>query len=157
MDTENIATTDGAAVDLGNPNGTLKSNGQYERYLVLSEEERSKGFVRPLRQTYVHVGIAPTYETRPLTPEELEEHGKYEYVLYEEYPKNSDSCLVGRFWTQRQLDSVNCGAVTGMSKDIAETYARNPNFYGNTFCIGCGKHFPVEEFVWEGTEERVGS
>lgn len=28
--------------------------GQAEAYLVLSEEERVKGFVRPVRRTYVH-------------------------------------------------------------------------------------------------------
>lgn len=30
---------------------------QHDAYLVLSEEERAKGFVRPLRRKYVHVGI----------------------------------------------------------------------------------------------------
>lgn len=29
-------------------------NGQQEAYLVLSPEERAKGFVRPLRTAYVH-------------------------------------------------------------------------------------------------------
>lgn len=28
---------------------------QAEKYLILSEEERSKGFVRPLRRAYLHV------------------------------------------------------------------------------------------------------
>lgn len=31
-----------------------KGEGQHEVYLVLSEEERAKGFVRPLRRSYVH-------------------------------------------------------------------------------------------------------
>lgn len=79
---------------------------QAEVYLVLSDEERAKGFVRPLRRTYVH-------ET--------------------------------------------CGTVTRMSNEIAETYARRPNFYGATYCTGCRKHLPVKEFFWEGTTERVGS
>ena len=30
------------------------SNGQQETYLVLSEEERAKGFLRPVRRAYVH-------------------------------------------------------------------------------------------------------
>ena|SRR5690349_2949183 len=48
---------------------------QAEAYLVLSEEERAKGFVRPLRRSYQHdtcgavttmsVGIAETYARRP--------------------------------------------------------------------------------------------
>lgn len=34
----------------------IKPNGQQETYLVLSEEERAKGFVRPYRDSYRHVG-----------------------------------------------------------------------------------------------------
>jgi hypothetical protein len=32
----------------------LKPNGQQKDYVVLSEEERKKGFVRPVRHSYVH-------------------------------------------------------------------------------------------------------
>jgi hypothetical protein len=35
--------------------------------------------------------------------------------------------------------------------------ARQPSFYGATFCAHCGKHLPVDEFVWEGTNEQLGS
>lgn len=49
-----------------------------------------------------------------------------------------------------------CGVATTMNRDIAETYARAPEFYGATYCVGCHKHLPVGEFVWEdGT--TVGS
>jgi len=50
-----------------------------------------------------------------------------------------------------------CGADTRMSRDIAETFARNPRFYGSAFCIRCRKHFPLDQFVWLGTTEAVGS
>lgn len=50
-----------------------------------------------------------------------------------------------------------CGGLTRMAKSIAETYARNPKFYSGTFCVSCGKHFPLHEFVWDGTSEIVGS
>jgi len=33
----------------------LKANGQQEGYVVLAEEERAKGFVRPVRRTYTHL------------------------------------------------------------------------------------------------------
>lgn len=33
----------------------LKENGQQKGYVVLSEEERAKGFVRPVRQEYMHL------------------------------------------------------------------------------------------------------
>lgn len=79
---------------------------QAAAYLVLSEEERSRGFVRPVRRSYVH---------------------------------DAD------------------GAVTTMSLALAETYARRPDFYGATYCVGCLRHAPVAEFRWEGTDERVGS
>lgn len=40
----------------------LKANGQQKGYVVLAEEERAKGFVRPVRRTYVHekCGVATT-------------------------------------------------------------------------------------------------
>jgi hypothetical protein len=54
-----------------------------------------------------------------------------------------------------------CGALTTMSQVIAETYARDPGFYGATYCVGCNKHLPVGangEFVWDdGSDELVGT
>lgn len=79
---------------------------QAEAYLVLSEEERGKGFVRPVRQSYLH---------------------------------------------------LTCGSVTTMSQDLAETYAREPGFYGATYCVSCSRHAPVAEFCWDGTDQAVGS
>ena len=32
----------------------IKDNGQQESYLVLSQEETDKGYVRPLRNAYIH-------------------------------------------------------------------------------------------------------
>ena len=39
-------------------------------YLVLSEEERAKGFVRPVRRSYIHIGEQPDHPLRVLTDEE---------------------------------------------------------------------------------------
>lgn len=53
---------------------------------------------------------------------------------------------------------LRCGKDTSMSRDIAETMARNPKFYnGTTFCVACRGYFPFEEFVWKGSAEKVGS
>ena len=84
---------------------------QNELYLVLSEEERSKGFVRPLRFTYYH---------------------------------------------------EKCNGITSMGIAIAETYAREPRFYSDTYCSVCNRHRPLSEFVWVDisgkiTPEVVGS
>lgn len=84
----------------------VEPTGQAEVYLVLSDEERSKGFVRPVRRSYRH---------------------------------------------------ATCGAVTTMGLAIAETYARDPKFYGATYCCVCQKHLPLSEFTWDGTTEVVGS
>ena len=77
------------------------ADGQYADHWVLSDEERAKGFIRPVRATYIH---------------------------------------------------QTCGMATKMGSKIAETYARQPSFYGSTFCVGCRSYFPVGaagEFVWE--------
>lgn len=143
------------AVRDGRDHKELKPNGQQLAYVVLTEEERAKGFVRPLRRSYKHVGIQPMHSTRPLTSDEATRYAAFGYVSFEAYPDSEDP-VSGRFWTQAHLDS-GCGTVTTMSREIAETYASNPKFYGGTFCAGCGKHLPLEEFVWDGTTETVGS
>jgi hypothetical protein len=136
-------------------------DGMQETYLVLSEADRAMGFVRPLRRTYVHVGApAPKYPLFDLTDEQRERYAGAGYEKYEAFPLDEDPRL-GRFWTQAQLDKVGkgCGAATTMAQPIAETYARQPSFYGGTFCVGCGAHFPVGErgeFVWDDGE-RVGT
>lgn len=79
---------------------------QHDAYLVLSDAERARGFIRPVRRKYVH---------------------------------------------------TVCGVVTTMSQAIAETYATEPGFYGSTYCVGCARHLPVDQFVWDGTTELVGS
>lgn len=163
---ENRTTTSGKPPEPGLENSGAPGpinplTGQHTSYWILTEEERAKGFVRPVRDRYQHVGLpAPRYPLRDLTAEELERYPTQGYIKYEDYPE-SESPLVGRFWTQAQLDKVDkgCGWVTTMGSAIAETYARNPRFYGSTFCSGCREHFPVGpfgEFTWlDG--ERVGT
>lgn len=97
--------------------GQKNETGQHEIYLVLSEEERAKGFVRPYRDSYIHIGT-----------------------------KGSDGRYTG-----------GCGVETRMGRALSETYARDPKFYGATFCVGCDRHLPVGEFVWKGTNDIVGS
>ena len=87
----------------------LKPNGQQKGYVVLSQAERAKGFVRPVRHSYIH---------------------------------------------------EKCGTLTRMGQALAETYARDPEFYSGTFCCRFQGHFPVGpegEFTWDGTNEKVGS
>lgn len=69
-------------------------------YLVLSDAERARGFVRPVRMSYWH---------------------------------------------------NTCGKITSMSAPIAETYARDPGYYGATYCAHCCMHRRVGaegEFWW---------
>ena len=154
--------------------GQKNETGQHEIYLVLSEEERAKGFVRPVRNSYVHVGKKQRgIEIHCMLTEKEKEK------FYEKYPedkskryvavltvmkKEDGSFLGGTYVTQKELDAWKtgkliggCGTTTTMGAALSETYARNPKFYGATYCCGCNKHLPVEEFVWKGTNERVGS
>lgn len=50
-----------------------------------------------------------------------------------------------------------CGSITRMGQALSETYARDPTFYGSTFCVECNKHLPVNEFVWTVDGTQVGS
>jgi hypothetical protein len=51
-ETPRTTLTDGTQVYPEHRN--LKLNGQQQDYVVLAEEERAKGFVRPVRHSYVH-------------------------------------------------------------------------------------------------------
>jgi hypothetical protein len=89
----------------------IRPDGQQESYLALSEEERAKGYVLPVRREYRH---------------------------------------------------ALCGGKTTMPVACAETYARDPKFYGGTFCCACGKHFPLIErsepqFHWWPDGDPVGA
>lgn len=102
----------GTTIDQNDPDlKNIRSDGMQEKYLVLSDEERSKGFIRPVRNSYKHLA---------------------------------------------------CGTVTRMGQALSETYARQPDFYTGTFCVNCGKHFPLIEnnspaFLWESDGLAVGS
>jgi hypothetical protein len=153
-------TTDPTDPRLGHGVDTERT-AQHDVYMVLSDDERARGFVRPVRRSYVHVGRpGPKFHLVDLTAEQAERYADCNYVKYEPYPESERPSL-GRYWTQAQLDAVDqgCGASTRMAQPIAETYARSPGYYGATYCVSCGKHLPVGadgEFVWDdGT--RVGT
>lgn len=152
------ATTSGKPperLDGGTPTERKRSDGQYADYWVLPEEERAKGYVRPYRDSYQHVGVRPEFPLRDLTEDELERYAQFNYAKFEEYPV-SKLPLVGKYWTEKQLKS-GCKTVTVMGRALSETYAVDPSYYGSTFCSGCGAHFPVAEFVWTKDGEVVGS
>ena len=136
-----------------------KDNGQQSCYLILSDEERAKGFVRPIRKSYKHVGKqVDISKMRELTKEENEINKQFNYIGF--IPEeNKNSPIIGRFIKESDLKK-GCGIITTMGLELAETYARDPKFYGATFCCGCKTHLPVGkdgEFVWEGTNEKVGT
>lgn len=134
-----------------------------DTYLVLSRAERAKGFVRPLRRSYTHRGpVGPKYPLRELTPDERARWSydgpAYEGAKFEDYTE-AEAPLVGRVWTAADLAAVDngCQSSTRMGLELCETYARDPNFYGATYCCGCRKHLPVAEFTWDEDGSRVGS
>jgi hypothetical protein len=146
----------GITTDRNDPGlSEIEPSGMQKTYLVLSDEERAKGFIRPVRRTYKHVGVRPKHPLRELTQDEQERLAQFGYVKFEQYPE-SESPTTGRFWTEAQLAS-GCGAVTTMGQALAETWARDVGFYGATYCVGCRTHLPVAEFVWEPDGSVLGS
>lgn len=105
VDRTKLCTTDGRPVAEARASQTSET-GQHPSYIVLCDEERAKGFVRPYRDRYKH---------------------------------------------------TTCGGVTTMGRSLSETYARDPGFYGVTFCCQCNRHLPVSEFVWTADGQQVGS
>lgn len=133
---------------------------QHEVYLVLSKEERTKGFIRPLRLSYVHVGRSICGDTSVVLEKEppggkvfaCSELPGHEGEHTSWMPITIEEALRGRVG--------GCGSVTTMGIELAETYARQPDFYGATYCATCMMHRPVGaygEFVWDGTNEKVGT
>lgn len=54
-------------------------------------------------------------------------------------------------WKYRHIGPNGCGEVTIIGRPIAETYQKDPSFYGATYCVHCSKHRPVGdngEFIW---------
>jgi hypothetical protein len=141
---------------------------QCDVYLVLSEEERAKGFVCPVRTSYVHVGRKDSNRYkgihRILTEAEQLEYPDKKYVAVMTVLENEDGSFKGGpYVTKEELDAWRygeyiggCGTITTMGIALSETYARNPKFYGATYCTGCQKHLPVGEFIWYGTNIKVG-
>jgi hypothetical protein len=143
---------------------------QNKTYLVLSDEELAKGLVRPIRDSYVHKGrfykkTVPMLEEHNEFLESIEREKGVKYVAIAEIEGSDGKYIGGRYITQEELNQHiktggyigGCGVLTRMNMKIAETYARDPNFYGSTYCMGCQKHLPVGEFVWDGTNDIVGS
>lgn len=58
---------------------------------------------------------------------------------------------------RRSYKHQTCGATTTMGLTLCETYARNPKFYGSTYCATCQMHKPVGEFNWTEDGAVVGS
>ena len=111
VDRSQRTLTDGSPVT--DDHREIGPDGLQKGYVVLSENERKRGFIRPFRDAYRH---------------------------------------------------LRCGKITTMSRPLAETYARDPEFYSGTFCSTCQTHFPVGadgEFTWyemDGTEgPKVGT
>lgn len=57
VDRSAVALTDGSPVT--DDHRELRADGQQKGYVVLTAEERAKGFVRPVRRDYVHSAASP--------------------------------------------------------------------------------------------------
>lgn len=161
-DPERYTTTDGSkpTSDGSTPTEEYLADGQAKAHWILTKEERAKGFIRPVRTTYKHVGVRPTHKVYELSDEDKAKFAQEGYTHYEDMHNDDSTNIVGRYWSTEKLNS-GCGGITHMPLSIAETYAREPRFYGQTFCTRCRGYHDVEEFVWvdggQETDERLGS
>lgn len=152
----------------GKPVADVRANqknetGQHDGYIVLCPDERAKGFVRPYRDAYKHVGhlIARCQITQT-----GEDHERPRQCIrrtgHEDNHEFTELMLVNgpiQFILLGPLSprEGGCGTVTTMGRALSETYARDPSFYGATFCVTCNRHLPVAEFVWTADGLPVGS
>ncbi len=67
-----------------------------------------------------------------------------DYVVLNDYERTKKFVKPLR----RKYIHDKCGVITTVNIKIAETFARDPDFYSATFCTGCGNHFPLPEFTW---------
>jgi len=156
-----LCTTSGEPVDEVRAAQT-EATGQHKAYIVLCPDERAKGFVRPYRDSYVHGGRAIC--GKYLHMEGNQKLGGYIDVCVMKLGHDGE-CIQFQSLVQPQaahaqakgLLPAGCGTVTTMGRALSETYARDPEFYGATFCTGCNRHLPVGEFQWTADGETVGS
>lgn len=73
---------------------------------------------------------------------------------HERYPTQQDGGYVAPIRNSYVHDK--CGIKTMCGDDIAETYAKHPNYYTRTFCVRCGNHYPIAEFRWSADDVRLG-
>lgn len=157
-----MCSTSGRPVDVVRAEQTEK-HGQHKDYIVLCPDERAKGFVRPVRNAYQHVGRSIC--AKRVNKQSRNKLGGPRDICSLAYnhegfcdgpflPGVSQAEQAGLLQSHRK---GGCGTVTTMGTALAETYARDPGFYGATFCCHCNRHLPVGEFVWDGTDETVGS
>ncbi len=154
--------------------GQANSVGQHKIYLVLSEEERAKGFVRPFRDSYIHIGKRIERKGMLQSLEEalenMSDSAKNEYTKENGWGgflkySESENSAIGTFLRQKEFDAFQngkdhvggCNGLTKMAQALAETYARDNTFYSSTFCVHCNEHFPLNEFIWDGTNIIVGA
>lgn len=93
----------------------------------------------------------PVAQVRAEQTETEGQHKSYIVLCKEERDKG---------FTRPYRDSyihLKCGGVTKMGRSLSETYARDPKFYGSTFCVNCNVHLPVAEFIWTQDREPVGA
>lgn len=155
----------GKAIAPGEPDTTPGEDGQHAGYVVLSAEERSKGFVRPVRKSYTHVGRQVCGKERPDSKSSLSED-KVAWLCVGSSDHAGD-CDTFQAVTEQELKNFKakgsfsgCNYTTSMGRELAETYARDPKFYGATFCSKCKMHFPVGEygeFEWFPNGGKVGT
>ncbi len=97
--------------------------------------------------------------TRGVDREPVDQAAAYLVLSETDRARGLQRPVRGAYW------HASCATVTTMAPAIAETYARDPGFYGATYCVACRRHLPVGaggDFFWadvhgQPTSDKVGT
>lgn len=137
--------------DAWKPNNDPLRNLVHAGALIAAEIERLQRQRAPKGPALCTTNGKPVEEVRASQTNETGQHDGYIVLCPDERAKGFVRPYRDRY------QHTTCGTVTTMGRALSETYARDPTFYGATFCCGCNRHLPVSEFVWSADGQVVGS
>ena len=89
-------------------------------------------------------------------PDDFDYGDKKDDGQYENHPTKDDGEFVQPVRQRYTHVDGDCDkSVTRMGMKLAESFARDPEQYGKTFCSGCGDYYSLKEFVWTDTDVHI--
>jgi hypothetical protein len=87
-------------------------------------------------------------------PEDFDYGERRDDGQYEHHP-TTDEGEFAQPIRDTYVHTEGCGSNTTMGSALAESFARDPNQYGKTFCASCGDYYSLDEFTWKHLEQPL--